>query len=148
MFYFHPWEIDPDQPRVADAPRRSKLRHYSRLGAMAPKLSKLLSGHDWGRIDAVAANNDEMAIGAILALQQAPADPKSVGVAGVDATPDGLAEMAKGRLAVTVCQDARSQGRVAVDTALRMVRGEGVPGHVDVPFELVTPDTMKGFVGR
>ena len=68
--------------------------------------------------------------------------------AGGDATPDGLAEMAKGRLAVTVFQDARSQGRVAVDTALRMVRGEGVPGHVDVPFELVTPDTMKSYVGR
>ncbi len=55
MFYFHPWEIDPDQPRVAVAPLRSKLRHYSRLRTMAPKLSKLLSGHDWGRVDAVAA---------------------------------------------------------------------------------------------
>ena len=100
------------------------------------------------RIDAVAANNDEMAIGAILALQQAQVDPRSVVVAGVDATPDGLAEMAKGRLAVTVFQDARSQGRVAVDTALRMIKGESVPGHVDVPFELVTPDTMKRYVGR
>ena len=55
MFYFHPWEIDPDQPRVADATIRSKVRHYSRLRAMAPKLSKLLSGHDWGRVDAIAA---------------------------------------------------------------------------------------------
>ena len=55
IFYFHPWEIDPDQPRVADAPLGSRLRHYSRLRAMAPKLSKLLSGHDWGRVDAVAA---------------------------------------------------------------------------------------------
>ncbi len=55
MFYFHPWEIDPDQPRVANAPLRSKLRHYSRLRAMAPKLAKLLDRHDWGRVDAVAA---------------------------------------------------------------------------------------------
>ncbi len=54
MFYFHPWEIDPGQPRVADAPLRSKLRHYSRLGAMAPKLTKLLSRHEWGRVDALA----------------------------------------------------------------------------------------------
>ncbi len=99
-------------------------------------------------IDAVAANNDEMAIGAILALQQAHVDPKSVVVAGVDATPDGLAEMGKGRLAVTVFQDAKSQGRVAVDTALKMVKGEAVPSHVDVPFELVTPETMKGYIGR
>ena len=54
MFYFHPWEIDPAQPRVADASLRSKLRHYSRLGAMAGKLSKLCGRHQWGRVDAIA----------------------------------------------------------------------------------------------
>jgi polysaccharide deacetylase family protein (PEP-CTERM system associated) len=53
MFYFHPWEVDPGQPRVAAAPLRSKLRHYSRLGAMAGKLRGLLERHDWGRVDAV-----------------------------------------------------------------------------------------------
>lgn len=55
MFYFHPWEVDPGQPRVPDAPLRSKLRHYSRLGAMSGKLRKLLVRHQWGRVDAVAA---------------------------------------------------------------------------------------------
>jgi inositol transport system substrate-binding protein len=100
------------------------------------------------KIDAVAANNDEMAIGAILALRQAGVDPKSVVVAGVDATPDGLAEMERGTLAVTVFQDAKGQGRVAVDTALKMTRGEAVPGHVDVPFELVTKDNYKSYLGR
>ena len=55
IFYFHPWEIDPAQPRVAKAPLRSKLRHYSRLGAMAGKLRGLIDGHDWGRVDAVVA---------------------------------------------------------------------------------------------
>eukprot|EP01035_Chromulina_nebulosa_P041579 gene41579-56263_t len=55
IFYFHPWEIDPDQPRVADAPARSKLRHYSRLGAMAGKLPTLIRRHDWGRMHAVVA---------------------------------------------------------------------------------------------
>ncbi|CAN5299268.1 DUF3473 domain-containing protein [soil metagenome] len=55
IFYFHPWEIDPDQPRVANAPARSKLRHYSRLGAMAGKLRTLIGRHDWGRMDAVVA---------------------------------------------------------------------------------------------
>jgi len=55
IFYFHPWEIDPDQPRVANAPLRSKLRHYSRLGAMAGKLRGLIRRHDWGRMDAVVA---------------------------------------------------------------------------------------------
>ena len=55
VFYFHPWEVDPDQPRVSDAPLRSKLRHYSRLGAMAGKLRRLIARHEWGRIDSVVA---------------------------------------------------------------------------------------------
>jgi polysaccharide deacetylase family protein (PEP-CTERM system associated) len=56
VFYFHPWEIDPGQPRVSNAPLRSKLRHYSRLSAMEPKLLKLLRSHCWGRTDHVVAN--------------------------------------------------------------------------------------------
>jgi polysaccharide deacetylase family protein (PEP-CTERM system associated) len=52
MFYFHPWEVDPDQPRH-HAPVRSRVRHYARLGAMAGKLRVLLRRHEWGRCDAV-----------------------------------------------------------------------------------------------
>ena len=55
IFYFHPWEVDPDQPRVQDAPLRSKLRHYTNLEAMEHKLFKLLRDHQWGRTDEVAA---------------------------------------------------------------------------------------------
>ncbi len=51
VFYFHPWEIDPDQPRVRHAPLRSRLRHYSRLSAMAGKLRGLAARHRWGRVD-------------------------------------------------------------------------------------------------
>jgi len=47
IFYFHPWEIDPGQPRVDDAPLRSRLRHYSRLCAMKGKLARLLRAHSW-----------------------------------------------------------------------------------------------------
>ncbi len=54
-FYFHPWEIDPKQPRVAGAPLKSRLRHYSRLGAMRGKLAGLLGRHAWGRMDAVVS---------------------------------------------------------------------------------------------
>lgn len=53
VLYFHPWEIDPDQPRVADAPLRSKLRHYSRLAAMEGKLERLLGDFQWDRIDSL-----------------------------------------------------------------------------------------------
>jgi polysaccharide deacetylase family protein (PEP-CTERM system associated) len=59
VFYFHPWEIDPDQPRVADAPLKSRLRHYSRLSAMRPKLLKILKAHKWGRTDDVVAAERE-----------------------------------------------------------------------------------------
>jgi len=55
IIYFHPWEIDPDQPRVANAPLKSKLRHYSRLSAMAGKLKRLMGDFEWGRVDEVAA---------------------------------------------------------------------------------------------
>ncbi|HEY0313126.1 MAG TPA: XrtA system polysaccharide deacetylase [Allosphingosinicella sp.] len=56
IFYFHPWEIDPGQPRVAQAPLKSRLRHYSRLSAMRGKLLKLLGSYEWTRTDAVAAS--------------------------------------------------------------------------------------------
>lgn len=55
VFYFHPWEVDPGQPRVANAPLRSKLRHYSRLGAMAGKMRTLMARHRWDRTDRVVA---------------------------------------------------------------------------------------------
>jgi hypothetical protein len=55
VFYFHPWEIDPDQPRVEAAPLKSRLRHYIRLSAMRPKLMKLLKDHAWSRTDHVVA---------------------------------------------------------------------------------------------
>ena len=53
-FYFHPWEVDPDQPRVADAPLRSRLRHYTALDRMEGKLERLLGRFRWGRMDEVA----------------------------------------------------------------------------------------------
>ena len=55
IFYFHPWEVDPDQPRVSNASVRSRLRHYTNLSRMAGKLSDLLGDFAWGRMDEVAA---------------------------------------------------------------------------------------------
>lgn len=54
VFYFHPWEIDPAQPRVAGAPLRSKLRHYTNLDVMAAKLEQLIREFAWGRMDLLA----------------------------------------------------------------------------------------------
>jgi polysaccharide deacetylase family protein (PEP-CTERM system associated) len=54
VFYFHPWEIDPGQPRVAGAPLKSRLRHYTNLEQMAPKLRQLIRQFAWGRMDVLA----------------------------------------------------------------------------------------------
>ncbi len=51
IFYFHPWEIDPEQPRLRRASWKSKCRHYLNLGRMERKLSATLSAFSWGRID-------------------------------------------------------------------------------------------------
>jgi polysaccharide deacetylase family protein (PEP-CTERM system associated) len=54
IFYFHPWEIDPGQPRVAGAPLKSRLRHYTNLDKMAGKLRQLVGEFAWGRMDLLA----------------------------------------------------------------------------------------------
>jgi inositol transport system substrate-binding protein len=100
------------------------------------------------KIDAVAANNDEMAIGAIMAIRQAGVPDGKILVGGVDATPDALAELAKGTLTVTVFQDARGQARGAVDAAVALARGERMNPFVWIPFELVTRDNYKSFLNR
>jgi polysaccharide deacetylase family protein (PEP-CTERM system associated) len=53
MFYFHPWEVDPAQPRIDGAPLRSRFRHYLNLDAMEARLTRLLSDFSWGRMDEV-----------------------------------------------------------------------------------------------
>lgn len=53
MFYFHPWEIDPDQPRVPGIPAKSRFRHYVNLGRFESRLEKLLDEFRWDRVDEV-----------------------------------------------------------------------------------------------
>jgi polysaccharide deacetylase family protein (PEP-CTERM system associated) len=62
VFYFHPWEIDPDQPRVPNAPLKSKLRHYTNLDGMAGKLRQLILDFDWGRMDELAKRESIRAV--------------------------------------------------------------------------------------
>lgn len=97
------------------------------------------------RFDAVIANNDEMAIGAAQALKRAGVAMKDVVIAGIEATPDGLAAMATGDLDVTVFQNATRQGEVAVQTAVAMAAGEKAEDAIWVPFELVTKDNLAEY---
>jgi len=53
IFYFHPWEIDPDQPRQPSAPLKSRLRHYTNLAVMEAKVRRVLAEFRWDRVDRV-----------------------------------------------------------------------------------------------
>lgn len=105
--------------------------------------------NDWltqGRkFDAVVANNDEMAIGAAMALSQAGVDKGSVLIAGVDGTPDGLNAIKKGNMAVSVFQDAKGQADGSIDTAVKMAKNEPVEQNVWVPYRLITPQNVATF---
>ncbi|HDZ2874290.1 TPA: sugar ABC transporter substrate-binding protein [Klebsiella pneumoniae] len=96
-------------------------------------------------IDIVAANNDEMAIGAAMALEKSQ---KKLLIGGIDATPDGLKALACDKIQVTVFQDAVGQGKTALAVALKLIKGEKVESHVWIPFELVTKENMQTYVEK
>ncbi|WP_460317800.1 sugar ABC transporter substrate-binding protein [Pseudomonas ogarae] len=105
--------------------------------------------NDWltqGRdFQAVVSNNDEMAIGAAMALKQAGTKKGSVLIAGVDGTPDGLNAIKKGDMAVSVFQDAKGQADGSIDTAVKMVKKQPVEQAVWVPYRLITPENVDQF---
>lgn len=96
----------------------------------------------------LVANNDEMAIGGIMAIKDSGKDVKSYLIGGVDATKDALDEMEKGNLDVTVLQDATAQGLTAVDIAYKMMDDIPVESTSWVPFRLVTPDNLDHFLNN
>lgn len=57
IFYFHPWEIDYDQPRVAGVDSKTRFRHYVNISRMEGKINQLLGDFKWGRMDEIFLNN-------------------------------------------------------------------------------------------
>ena len=53
MFYFHPWELDPGQPRQSGLSARTRFRHYVNLQRMPDRLGRLLNDFEWDRVDRV-----------------------------------------------------------------------------------------------
>ena len=98
--------------------------------------------------DAVFANNDESAIGAIQAIKAAGISMDDVVIGGVDATQDALVAMQAGELDVTVFQNAAGQGSGSLNAALSLARGEDVPPVVWIPFELVTPANIDEYLAK
>ncbi|MEM7257439.1 MAG: XrtA system polysaccharide deacetylase [Pseudomonadota bacterium] len=56
IFYFHPWEIDPEQPRIDNVDMRTRFRHYQNLGQMEQKITRLLGDYTWRTIPEVYAS--------------------------------------------------------------------------------------------
>jgi inositol transport system substrate-binding protein len=98
--------------------------------------------------DAVIANADEMAMGALQALKAAGRDLDTVVIGGIDGSQDVLAAMKAGEIEVTVFQDAFGQGAGAVDTALKIVRKQPFEQKTYIPFQLITPANMNDFLDK
>jgi len=91
-------------------------------------------------IDAIAANNDEMAIGAIMALNQAK--NKHILVAGIDGTPDGLQFVKNGMMALTIFQDAKAQATGAVQVTQTLLENQSAEAFNWVPYKVVTAENV------
>jgi inositol transport system substrate-binding protein len=95
-------------------------------------------------LKAVVCNNDEMAIGALLAAQAIGIKDEELIIAGVDATPDALEFLGQG-LDVTVFQSALGQGYGGAEAAYKLVKGETVEKMQWIPYELVTVENMADY---
>ncbi len=94
-------------------------------------------------LDAILANNDEMALGAVQALQSAGRE--DVLVMGVDAIPDALEAVKGGTMAATVLQDLSGQGNTGAEVAHKAATGESVEQVTWIDFVPVTADNVDEF---
>ncbi len=105
---------------------------------------------DWlqsykGKINVVASQNDEMAMGAIAALEEAGMLDQ-IKVLGIDASPDAIKLVREGKMALTVFQDSFGQGTKALEIAVDLASGKPSPGKkVDIPFQEVNKDNAADF---
>ncbi len=98
-------------------------------------------------MNVIVANNDEMAIGALLAANKAGIKDEDIIIAGVDATPDALEFLGEG-LDITVFQSAGGQGLGGAEVAYKAAKGEAVEKYVWIPFELVLPEQKEEYKAK
>lgn len=96
-------------------------------------------------INAVFAQNDEMGMGAVNALTAAGMKEKVI-VVSIDAIPDALQAVKKGTLDATVFQNAQQQGAKAIETAVKLLKGQAADKEVLIPFQLVTNENVSTFL--
>lgn len=96
-------------------------------------------------INAIVANNDGMALGALKAVEDAKLLDK-IKIYGLDATPDALAAVKDGRMAATVSQSTTAQGATAMETVVKLVKGEKVDPEILVSFTLITIENVGEYL--
>ena len=97
------------------------------------------------KINAVFAQNDEMGLGAVRALQDAGLKDKVI-VVSIDAIDDALRAVKKGDLDATVFQDARKQGAGAIETAVKIAKKQNVDKELLIPFKLITKMEVAAYI--
>jgi len=97
------------------------------------------------QINAIFAQNDEMGMGVVKALEAAGLKSKII-VVSIDAIPDALQAVKKGTLDATVYQNAKEQGGKAIETAVKAAKGENFEKEVLIPFQLVTKENLGEFL--
>lgn len=97
------------------------------------------------QIDVIASQNDEMAFGALQALQAAGMADK-IPVLGIDATPEAIGSVLAGELALTVFQDFVTQGTRSVEVAVGLIEGKTFEHHEPTPFVEVNLENAQEFL--
>jgi len=98
-------------------------------------------------IDLVVSQNDEMALGALQAIEAAGKQDK-IKVLGIDASPDAIQAVKEGRLALTVFQDSFGQGQKSVEIALGLVKGQKYNKQEMIPFQEVNKENADQFIEK
>lgn len=120
-----------------------KTANWSRMEA---KL--VVSGwlQTFDRVDAVIAENDDMALGAIDAIKETGKMPgEDILVLGIDGLKEALDEVRSGNMLMTVYQDAEKQAEVAVDVLVKRIQGGQIEREYRVPLSEVTAENVEEY---
>ena len=115
----------------------SQVANFDRTEGMSV-MENILQAN--GDIKAVFAANDEMALGAVEAVSGAG---KNVVIVGFDATDDAIAAIKEGRMAATIAQQPDLIGSTAIENAMKLISGEGIPTSIPVEVTLITKENAN-----
>lgn len=97
------------------------------------------------KLDAIIAHDDETAMGALSALEEAGLDDK-IAVLGIDGMEESIQSILDGGQDMTALQDGKAQGRKAVDVAIGLIKGETFDKTVNIPFEMIDRENAADYL--